>query len=82
MCSSYLSSVWVADWPPFVKELLTRLTICSFCILTICNLSYFPFCFRVSDLIVSVPGLCMLFSFKKLFASKSNLFVKKDKTSD
>ena len=30
------SSVWVAEWPRFGKELLTRLTICSLCILTIC----------------------------------------------
>ena len=37
------SSVMVADWPPFGKKLLTRLTICSLCFLTICNLSYFPF---------------------------------------
>ena len=26
-----------------LQELLTRLTICSFCILTICKMSYFPF---------------------------------------
>ena len=39
------SSVWVAEWPPFGKKLLTRLTICSLCIFTICNLSYFPFWF-------------------------------------
>ena len=31
------SSVWVAKWPPFGKELPTRLTICFLCILTICN---------------------------------------------
>ena len=37
------SSVWVAKWPSFGKELLTRLTICSLCILTICNFSYFLF---------------------------------------
>ena len=37
------SSVWVAEWPPFGKELLTRLAICSLCILTICNFSYSPF---------------------------------------
>ena len=37
------SSVWVAEWPHFWKELLTRLTTCSLCILTICNFSYFPF---------------------------------------
>ena len=40
-----LSLVWVIDWPPFGKELLTRLTICSLCILTIFNFSYFPFWF-------------------------------------
>ena len=36
------SSVWDAEWPAFGKELLTRLTICSLCILTICNFRYFP----------------------------------------
>ena len=36
------SSVSVAELPPFGKWLLTRLTICSLCILTIC---YFPFWF-------------------------------------
>ena len=39
------SSVWVAEWQSFEKELLTRLTICSLCILTICYFSYFPFWF-------------------------------------
>ena len=39
------SSVWVAEWQPFGKELLIPLTICSFCILTICHFSYFPFWF-------------------------------------
>ena len=33
------SSVLVAEWPSFWKELLTRSTICSLCILTICNLN-------------------------------------------
>ena len=28
-----LSSVWVAEWPPFEKKLPTRLAICSYCIL-------------------------------------------------
>ena len=37
------SSVSVAEWPPFEVELLTRLTICSLNILTICNISYFLF---------------------------------------
>ena len=40
------SSVLVAEWPPFGKELPTRLTTCSNCILTICNLNYFPFGFE------------------------------------
>ena len=39
------STVWVAEWPPFEKELLTRLTKCSLCFLTIGNFSYFPFVF-------------------------------------
>ena len=41
VCLYHFSSVWVAEWPPFGKELIPRLTICSFCILTICNFSYF-----------------------------------------
>ena len=36
------SSVWVADRPPFGKKLPTRLTICSHCILSICNIYLFP----------------------------------------
>ena len=44
-----LSSVSVAQWPPFGKKLLTRLTICSICILTFCNIS-FPFWFLGLDL--------------------------------
>ena len=31
------SSVWVAEWPPFGKELPARLAICSHCILSIYN---------------------------------------------
>ena len=30
----FFSSVWVAEWPRFRKELLTRLTISSLCVLT------------------------------------------------
>ena len=44
------SSVWVAERPSFGKELLPRLTICSLCILTICNFSYFPLWFLGLDL--------------------------------
>ena len=39
------SSVLVAVWQPFGKKLLIRLNICSLCVLTICNISYFPFWF-------------------------------------
>ena len=39
------SSVWVAEWPSFGKELSTWLTISSRCILSINNFSYFPFVF-------------------------------------
>ena len=44
------SSVCVAEWPPFLKELLTRLTICSHFILTFCTFSSFPFWFLGLDL--------------------------------
>ena len=44
------TSVWVAEWPPFRKNLLTRLTICPLCILVICNFNYFPFWFLGLDL--------------------------------
>ena len=36
------SSVWVAEWPPFGKKLPAQLTICSYCILAICNIYLFP----------------------------------------
>ena len=49
VCSYYFSSVWVAVWPPFGKELLKRLTICSVCISTICYSSKFPFWSLGSD---------------------------------
>ena len=42
----HLSSVWVAEWPPFGKELPIQLAVCSHSILSICNVSYFPFGFE------------------------------------
>ena len=47
-----------------VSHILT-LTICFLCILTICNISYFPFWFEgwIWALIASVPDLCILFTF-------------------
>ena len=41
-----LSSIKVAEWPPFRKELLIRLTVCPLCIMSDCNFIYFPFWFR------------------------------------
>ena len=40
VCSYHFSSVRVAEYPPFRQELLTRYTMCSVCILTICNFSF------------------------------------------
>ena len=36
------SSVWVAEWPAFGKQLTARLAICSHCILSIYNIYLFP----------------------------------------
>ena len=40
----------VPDLPPFGIELLTRLTIRSFCYMSICGLTYFSFWFRGKEL--------------------------------
>ena len=44
------------------KAAHTQLTICSLCILTICNFSYFPFGFEGGTLVLidPVPGHCIL----------------------
>ena len=65
VCSCFFSSGSVAGWPPFGGRLLTRLTICSLCILTICYISFSRFGFEVWIwvLIASVPDLCILFTF-------------------
>ena len=56
-----ISSVWVAEWPPFGKKLLTRLTISSLCILTICIsvISRYGFDGCIWVLIDSVSDLCI-----------------------
>ena len=41
----FFMSVWAVEWPSFGKALLTRLTICSLCIFTVFNFSYFPVLF-------------------------------------
>ena len=45
VCQDDIKSVCVAEWPPFEKEMLIRFTVCSLCILTYCNFSYFPLWF-------------------------------------
>ena len=37
------SLVWVAEWPPLGKELSTRVAVCSHCLLSVFNFSFFPF---------------------------------------
>ena len=62
------------DVSPFGKELLTRMIISSFCILTHCNFGYFPFGFEGWNWfrIASVPGLCIRFTFIVEFKDKLN----------
>ena len=60
------SSVWVAEWPPFGKQLPARLTICSRCILSICNIffiSRFGFKSGICFLIAPVPVHCFSITF-------------------
>ena len=46
---SRFNQVEVAEWPPFGKELLIRLTVCSLYIMFKYNFGYFPFWFRGQD---------------------------------
>ena len=58
------SSVSVAEWPPFGKTLLTRLTICFlFAILVI---SRFHFDGWILVMIASVPDFCISFTFTEI----------------
>ena len=52
------SHVYVAEWPPFLKELLIRLIVCflSFTIMSICNFGCFHFGFEVGVVVLIVPG--------------------------
>ena len=60
----FLNSVWVAEWQPFGKELLTRSTICSLCILTIFPVLVFEGGFLV--LIAQVSAHCILVRYKAM----------------
>ena len=64
------SSVWAAEWPPFWKNLPARLAICSHCILSICNIYFFPLWFKseICLLIAPVPVHC--FSYTFMYKSK------------
>ena len=54
------SSVWVAEWPPFGKLLPVWLAICSYCILSICNIYLFLFWFLERDLPFDCSSSCSL----------------------
>ena len=54
------SSVWVAEWPPFGKQLPARLAICSHCILSICNIYLFPVLVLKRDLPFDCASSCSL----------------------
>ena len=56
------SSVWVAEWPPFVKCLPTQLALCPHCNLSICGFGYFPFWFWERDLSSDFSSSCSLLS--------------------
>ena len=67
------SSVWVAEWPPFGKQLPARLAICSHCIVYLQYLfiSRFGFKSGICLLIAPVPVHCFSITFmvseKKIF---------------
>ena len=56
------SSVSIAEWPPFGKELPTRLTICYlvFCLFVILVICRFGFEGGIWVLIAPVPGHCII----------------------
>ena len=61
-CLDDIKQVWVAEWPPFGKELLTRFTVCSLCIMYIFDfeVSHSGFDFGALFLIALVSGHCLL----------------------
>ena len=68
------SSVQVAEWPPFGNEQLTRLNICSLCILTLCNciFSHLGLEGGIWALIAPLPGhLHVLFTLRNYSEARS-----------
>ena len=53
----------MVEWPPFGKELFTRLTVCSLCTKSFCNSSHFPVWFRGQDLNSDRTNSWLLLSF-------------------
>ena len=68
LCKLNLSLVKVAEGPPFRKGLFIQFTVCSICIMLICNISFSHFGFhdRILVLTAQVPGHCFLFIFEFL----------------
>ena len=63
------SSVYVAQWSSFVKELHTWFTVYSLCIISICSFSSFSFWFLVQDLGSDCSGFWSLPTFYVLCSS-------------
>ena len=56
-----LISVWVAGWPPFAKLLLSHITTCSLCILTICISEISSKATKtIESVFLQFPGLCYM----------------------
>ena len=54
------SSVWVAEWPHFLKKLPSRLAICFHCILSICNIYLFSVLVLRAGFAFYCPNSCSL----------------------
>ena len=67
------NSLWVAEWPPFWKELPIRFTICSLSISTTRDFSYFPFGFEdgIWVLIAAIICQCILNTIDKYFMKRN-----------
>ena len=61
------SYVKVAEWPPFGKELLIRLTVSSLCNMSICNFGCFPFWIQGQDFGPDYSSSGSLLTFLVLF---------------
>ena len=66
------SLVWVAEWPPFGKELAIRLAVWSHCILSICNFSYFPFGFESEVWFLICSSSCSLLTCNSSYTKSIN----------